>query len=313
MLIGQDGLPVAGPPAGYPLGFPEDGILVDDPGDKRDLTTAVRAVFDVVFGADADSRWDQAAARLDRKTHDLRAWLTSRFFERHLNAYSRSRRKAPVIWQLATRSGRYSVWLYAHRLTADSMFQLENDVLAPKLGYEERHLSNLVQSGGGGPSPKERREIAAQEAIVEELRTMLDEIKRVAPLWNPRLEDGVVLTMTPLWRLAPQSTPWQKELKRRWQDLAAGKYDWAHLAMRLWPGRVVPKCASDRSLAIAHELEEVFWVEADNGKWQSRSTPTRSVGELVSERTSTAVQAALKAFTSVPVVDSVRRRRGAVA
>ena len=42
---------------------------------------------------------------------------------------------------------------------------------------------------------------------------------------------------------------------------SAGKYDWAHIAMHLWPERVVPKCATDRSLAIAHGLEDVFWVE----------------------------------------------------
>ena len=42
---------------------------------------------------------------------------------------------------------------------------------------------------------------------------MLDEVKRVAPLWNPMLDDGVVLTMAPLWRLVPYHKPWQKELK----------------------------------------------------------------------------------------------------
>ena len=65
---------------------------------------------------------------------------------------------------------------------------------------------------------------------------------------------------------------------------ATGKYDWAHLAMHLWPERVVPKCAKDRSLAIAHGLEDVFWVEGTDGKWTARKTPTRSVDELVRER-----------------------------
>ena len=60
-----------------------------------------------------------------------------------------------------------------------------------------------------------------------------------------------------------------------------GKYDWAHLAMHLWPERVVPKCATDRSLAIAHGLEDVFWVEGADGKWAARKTPTRSIEELV--------------------------------
>ena len=51
-----------------------------------------------------------------------------------------------------------------------------------------------------------------------------------------------------------------------------GKYDWAHIAMHLWPERVVPKCATDRSLAIAHGLEDVFWTK-DDGKWSRDIRP----------------------------------------
>jgi hypothetical protein len=293
MLVGGDGLPATSAPSGYPLDFHANGVLVDDPGDPRDLTAAVRAVFETVFGADADARWDEAAALLDPRGHDLRAWLRSRFFEHHLKLHSKSRRKAPILWQLGTPSARYSVWLYAHRLTDDSLFQLQTDVLAPKLAYEERQLTNLVQSSAGSPSAKERREIEAQEKFVEELRALLEELKRVAPLWKPTLDDGIVLVMAPLWRLMPHK-PWQRELKKKWSELAAGQYDWAQLAMHLWPERVVPKCAEDRSLAIAHGLEEVFWFEDEDGKWQPRKEPTVDVEELIHQRTSTAAKDALR-------------------
>ena len=63
--------------------------------------------------------------------------------------------------------------------------------------------------------------------------------------------------------------------------------------MHLWPERVVPKCQDDRSLAIAHGLEDEFWVEDGDGKWRARSEPTQSIDELVKERTSPAVEAAL--------------------
>ena len=43
--------------------------------------------------------------------------------------------------------------------------------------------------------------------------------------------------------------------------------------MHLWPERVVPKCADDRSLAIAHGLENAFWEEDDDGKWQPLTCP----------------------------------------
>jgi hypothetical protein len=310
MLTGEDGLPLTTAPSDYPLAFPDNGILVDDPGDPRDLTSAVRAVFETVFGSSADELWQEAATLLDSKGHDPRAWLGSSFFEHHLKLHSKSRRKAPILWQLGTPSGRYSVWLYAHRLTADSFFQLQNDVVAPKLAYEERRLTNLAQSAGGSPSAKERTEISVQDAYVEELRVLLDEVKRVAPLWKPTLDDGIVLVMAPLWRLVRHKA-WQRELKAKWAELAAGKYDWAHLAMRLWPERVVPKCAIDRSLAIAHGLEEVFWVEDEGGKWQSLKTPAAPVEELVNERSSTAVKEALQSLLDMPT-DKTTRRTAAV-
>jgi hypothetical protein len=309
MLTGDDGLPLDRPPAGYPLPFPEDGILVDDPGHPRDLTAAVRAVFDTVFGTSADAVWQQAAALLDPKGHDLRTWLARDFFGHHLARHSKSRRKAPILWQLGPASAGYSTWCYAHRLTRDSLFALARDVVAPKLALEERRQSSLVQEAGPNPTAKQRADIAAHDAIVAELRVFADEVRRVAPLWNPDLDDGIVLVEAPLWRLVPHK-PWAKELKSRWDDLAAGKYDWAHLAMHLWPERVVPKCATDRSLAIAHGLEDVFWAEGADGKWSKRARPTRSVEELVAERTSPAVKAALADLLAAPAPAAGGRTRG---
>ena len=153
---------------------------------------------------------------------------------------------------------------------------------------------------GDGGTTTQRKEMAAQEAFVEELRTFLEEVKRVAPLWNPNLDDGVIINFAPLWRLVPQHKAWQKELKATWESLCKGEYDWAHLTMHLWPQRVIPKCASDRSLAIGHGLEDVFWVEGDNGKWKPRKSPTRPISELVAERSSEAVKAALKSLLEAP-------------
>lgn len=142
----------------------------------------------------------------------------------------------------------------------------------------------------------------------EELRAFLDEVKRVVPLWGPDLDDGVVINFAPLWRLVPQHKAWQKELRATWDALCGAEYDGSHLAMRLWPERVVPKCAKDRSLAIAHGLEDVFWVEGADGKWTARKKPTMDVDALVQERTSAAVKSALLRLLDAPTAQGVGRR-----
>ncbi len=109
----------------------------------------------------------------------------------------------------------------------------------------------------------------------------------------------------------PQHKAWQKELKTTWDALRGGKYDWAHLAMHLWPERVVPKCATDRSLAIAHGLEADFWEQDDDGKWWARAqgagfSVQAVVDALVRERTSAAVKDALKALLEAPAPVAAR-------
>ena len=97
--------------------------------------------------------------------------------------------------------------------------------------------------------------------------------------------------------------PWET-----WGALIRGECDWAHLAMRLWPERVIPKCAEDRSLAIAHGLEEVFWFEDEEGKWQPYEKPQQPIADLIRDRTFTAVKAALKALLDAPELSSGTKR-----
>ena len=232
------------------------------------------------------------------------------FFADHLKRYSKSRRKAPVYWQLATPLASYSVWLYYHRFTKDTFYKVLNDYVVPKLQHEERNLTSLVQESGALPTASQRRDISAQETFVGELRSFRDEVARIAPLWNPDLNDGVIINFAPLWRLVPQHRSWQKECKSCWDKLVKGDYDWAHLAMHLWPERVVPKCAKDRSLAIAHGLEDALWEEGEDGKWKPKKVEKDTVDELIKERMSSAVKEALSNLLSAPTSAGGTGRRG---
>ena len=83
--------------------------------------------------------------------------------------------------------------------------------------------------------------------------------------YKPNLNDGVQITAAPLWKLF-RFSKWRKDLEATWKSLEKGEYDWAHLAYAIWPDRVREKCKTDRSLAIAHGLQEFCEVEVAPAK-----------------------------------------------
>jgi hypothetical protein len=282
-------------------------FCVDDIGQSHDIQSLISDVLERAWQGESNAIMQKLAEVLGFR--ELREYFRKRFFGLHIKRYSKSRRKAPIYWQLATPFASYSVWCYYHSLTSDTFFRIANDYVTPKVDHEERKLNALRQEAGPDPSSKQRKAIDAQETFVADLRAFKSEVTRIAPLWNPNLNDGVIINFAPLWRLVPQHKPWQKECKKVWDKLVKGDYDWAHLAIHLWPERVVPKCKDDRSLAIAHGLEDEFWIEDDKGKWQKRQVGGARMEVLVTERSSTAVKAALKDLIEAPAPAGQTRRK----
>ncbi|MBR2514421.1 MAG: BREX-1 system adenine-specific DNA-methyltransferase PglX [Halomonas sp.] len=220
------------------------GILVDDSGHEHDLP---RLMADVLQTVDVDVG------------EDLRYWLRRDFFKYHLQQYSKSRRKAPIYWPLATASGSYTLWLYYPDLTDQTLFTAVNDFLdGPngKLTQIEAELANL-RSAGANRSHDDEKRLEELSDFRNELADLRDMLLELAPGYKPNHDDGVQITAAPLWALV-RHKPWQKVLKETWDKLEQGDYDWAHLAMAYWPERVREKCITDKSLAIAHDLEHLY-------------------------------------------------------
>lgn len=290
-------------------------ILVDDHGHPHDLITILRKALEELARTDVDTRFQELASFFTTSVaghSGMRSWLARSFFSEHVSLYSKSRRKAPIYWQLGTPSASYSAWAYYHTLTRDTLFQLLNEYVKPKRNHEQQKLERLKREASPEPTRSQRKDIEDQEKFVAEMASMSEEVERIAPLWNPNLSDGVIINFAPIWRLVPQNKTWQKECKECWEQLVSGEYDWAHLAMHLWPERVVPKCVNDASLAIAHGIEQIFWDRDDRERIQPKAKPEGGwqsvIDQLVKERTSPAVKAALKSLLEAPVSGAPTRK-----
>lgn len=220
------------------------GILVDDQGHPHDLARLVEEVLNRVDVSVPD---------------DVRRWLQRDFFAFHLQRYSKSRRKAPIYWPLSTASGSYTLWVYYPSLNNQTLFTAVNDFLdGPngKLTQISRECAELRMKGSGR-SREEEKQYETLQTFEQELTDLRDTLLKIAPTYQPNHDDGVQITAAPLWQLF-RHKPWQKVLKDTWTKLEKGDYDWAHLAMAYWPERVREKCKTDKSLAIAHGLEDLY-------------------------------------------------------
>jgi len=217
------------------------GILVDDPGHPHDLAHLVEEVL----------------ARVEAPVpEDMRRWLQRDFFAFHLQRYSKSRRKAPIYWPLSTTSGSYTLWVYYPSLTSQTLYTAINDFVEPKLKQVGVDVTAL-RNKGSARTRDDEKQFEALQAFELELIELRDTLLKLAPTYKPNQDDGVQISAAPLWPLF-RHKPWQKVLKDTWAKLEKGDYDWAHLAMNYWPERVREKCKTDKSLAIAHGLEELY-------------------------------------------------------
>ena len=249
----------------------KNGIIVEDLNSSNDFVTQVISVL----------KKSEIPIEID-----IRNWLRKDFFKLHLKKYSDSRRYAPIYWPLQTQSGSYTLWIYYHRLNDQILYTCVNDFVEPKLKVVNDELNGLRNKSSRNST--EEKELEKLTDLEVELKDFRDELLRTAKFWKPNLNDGVQITAAPLWKLF-QHKQWQKKLKETWEKLEKGDYDWAHLAYNIWPERVLRKCHTDRSFAIAHDVEEDFWEEIiipvkrgkPKTKWQPKKLTEQELKELI--------------------------------
>lgn len=257
MLQNHNGLPVSSQdvPDDYPLRIIWSGIMVDDEGQPEDIVARVRETIKII--------WKEKAEDIEQETCELLGVDTlrdyfrkpSNFFAEHLKRYTKSRRQAPIYWPLTTASGIYTIWLYYQRLSDQTLYKCVNDYVEPKLRQLTESTRQLRQKTVR--SPQDEKELEEMLNLEQELQEFRDELLRVAAFWKPNLDDGVMITAAPLWKLF-RLPRWRTLLEETWGEMENGECDWAHLAYNIWTDRVRAKCKNDQSLAIAHDLKDIY-------------------------------------------------------
>lgn len=210
-----------------------DGILVDDPTHPSDIVARVRGVLTLLWGDRAGAIEHEACEILGFKT--LRDYFRDPrkgFFSFHIKRYTKSRRKAPIYWLLQSERRSYGVWLYYHQLDKAILYTAGRDYVDAKVKLEEARLEELrqgLEALSGSTRKRREREIEHQQKLVAEVTDFRKRLDAVALLnLPPDQNDGVVISIAPLWELVP----W-KEAQKTWEKLLAGEYAWSTMAKQM--------------------------------------------------------------------------------
>lgn len=225
MLRDIDGFPATHAPPGYPIALPPDSVLLDEPGHGLDLVAAVEGTARLVLSNGEDLLGDAVHA-LGRRS--LQEYVRKHFFKDHLSMYSKSRRQAPVYWQLAIPSGAWSAWIYAPRLSRELLFAVVREA-DRRLAVASGRV-RFLESDNGSPGQSARqtaKAIESERALIEQLLQLRADVARIANLgWEPDLDDGIVLCAAPFSRWLPKS--W-KQAQESLTDIREGKYAWSSI------------------------------------------------------------------------------------
>ena len=231
------------------LAVPSDGIMTNEEESPLCLASHVREVMIWLWGDRADDMEYELCQLIGCKS--LQAYLSSPtgFFDYHFKRYTKSRRKAPIYWLIASEDGTVDYWIYYPKLSKNTLPQL-----IIQLREKGEQLRTRLNAALAAHDKTQETQVRAKQEKVEGMMEKLNRIIEAG--YVPNHDDGVPVTAAPLQHLAA-SRLWRTECEKNMEILAKGDYDWSHLAMSMYPARVAQKAKKDWCMALTHGLEHI--------------------------------------------------------
>lgn len=231
------------------LAVPSDGIMTNEEESPLCLASHVREVMIWLWGDRADDMEYELCQLIGCKS--LQAYLSSPtgFFDYHFKRYTKSRRKAPIYWLLASEDSTVDYWIYYPKLNKNTLPQL-----IIQLREKGEQLRTRLNAALAAHDKTQETQVRAEQEQVEGMMEKLNSIIEAG--YVPNHDDGVPVTAAPLQHLAA-SRLWRTECEKNMELLAKGDYDWSHLAMSMYPARVAQKAKKDWCMALTHGLEHI--------------------------------------------------------
>lgn len=243
----------------------QNGISILDKSHPKDLVKRIIQALEIMLGEKESKNVITAIGGSSGDVYEsLYIFLERDFFKLHLKWYH----KRPEYWLLQSPNKKYSVYVFYNRLTKDTLYLIQsNQYLMGKINETIQKITETTHDMAGRDGKDKKilgNKIEKLDGLLSELNEFNNNIQCIHDVkndrnevigWAPELDDGIIINLSPLIKLIPS---WNSEPKKYWDALKAGEYDWSYTAMRYWPNRVLEKCKTDKSIAIAHNRLDIY-------------------------------------------------------
>ena len=175
--------------------WPDDANIIpilDDEWFEDDIVSRFHEFLKVSFGAKG---FPKSLSYLEEHLgKDLRRYFVRDFYKDHVSRY----KKRPIYWKFTSPKGYFSVLIYMHRYTPDTLNNILNNYLrefVEKLKTRKEHMQHLENTGLSAEKTKATKEIDKLNEMIQDCQTYEREI--LYPLASERiqidLDDGVLV------------------------------------------------------------------------------------------------------------------------